>query len=504
MVVCLAVAPCLVTAGCGGGGGGTSSNSGSTGNNTPPVNTSTSYTSAISGSVTDGNGGAIVGATVTFPGHPSVTTTQFGLYQIPSVVIPIGQVSVINKITATATVNGAAWSGQNTVSINRGVALTDNVQISASLTSTQGAITGTVTDSKTKLPIANARVYIADGPYTGGTVPSTYQYFSIASSYTAYTNSTGVYTIGGLTPLSNYTVTASVQGYQNQTLSNLNVATAATTSGVNLALQAISTSATIPVVTGLSASAITTPMVPTRAAADLQQIQGVTAIKLNLLQKLGYLKYAATDLTKATIKSSVTRSAPAGYTIESIVIWNYTQVNNLFGFDILRSTTTLNQFGSLALLYDPLGDRFADDDPTLTPDTTYYYSVAGFDTLNYPKNGSEGAAATPPAAVEPLEALSLVSPASGATLTTTPVFTWSAVARANTYTIMLYSQFPNYQNDLDPNAIQPIWSIGTSATTQTYTSTPLTHGQTYYWAVLAQDSAVTDFSISPIQSFVAP
>lgn len=499
LVSAVALIALVALSGCGGGGHSNNNNNNGGGG----TDTSTPFNSEVSGTVTDGNGGAIVGASVTLTGHTPVTTSQFGAYVIPNVVVPIGQTSVVTKIQATATVNGQPWSGQNTVEIIRGNALTDNTHLSLSQTSTQGGISGQLTDSSTHLPIASARVFIADGPYTGGTAPNTFQYFTVSSSYTAYTDSNGNYSIQGLPPFGNYTVTASFIGYINQTASNVNVAAKATTSGVNFALSASNSSQALPTVTGMAASAITLPLIPTRAAYDPRQARGIQAIKLNLLQRLGYLKHSSTDLTRATVKTSTTRGTPPGTLIESIIVWDYTQVNNALGFDILRSTSAINAFGSIALLRDPLGDRFADDDPLLTPDTTYYYSVAMVDTINFPKDGSEGNAAVPAVAVEPLAPLSLASPLPGANVSGTPTFSWTAVNRGATYTVMVFSQFPNYQSDTDPNAVQPIWTASTSGTSQAFTgATALVHGQTYYWAVLCQDSVAADFSISPIQQFV--
>jgi hypothetical protein len=490
----------VLAAGCGGGGGSNSQPGGTT----IPPGTSTPYYSRLSGSITDGNGGAIVGATVTLPGYPSVTSTQFGSYIIPNVEVNIGQTSLVAKLSASATVNGKPWSGQNTIEVIRGNALTENASLELSLTSAQGAISGRLTSNFTGNPLVNARVSIADGPYTGTSGSQSYQYFSLASSFNAYTDSNGSYTIAGLPPLSsNYTVTASFIGYINQTKSNVIVTSGATTSNVNFALAPSTTYTVPPAVTGLAALAITMPLVATREAADPQQTRGIQAIKLDLLQRMGYLKHRATDLTKATIKSAATtRSAPSGYMVESDVTWDYTQVNNLLGYDVLRSANVTTDFGSIALLLDPLGDRFADDDPTLTPGTTYYYSVARVDTIDFPVNGDEG----PPSAavaVLPLGAMSLSLPISGASVTGPPTFSWNAASGGSTYTVMVYSQFPNYQSDTDPNAVQPIWTATTSNLSQAYTGTTgLKSGQTYYWDVLCQDSAVADFSISPIQSFI--
>ena len=197
---------------------------------------------------------------------------------------------------------------------------------------------------------------------------------------------------------------------------------------------------------------------------DLQQVRGLQAIKLDLLQRLGYLKHPATDLTKATLKTAGTRAAPSGSLVESIVTWDYSQVNNLLGYDVLRSANVPTAFASIAMLLDPLGDRFADDDPILTPDTIYYYSVAMVDTIDFPTNGAEGNPAIPAVAVEPLDPMSLVAPASGATVTGAPTFSWNAIPRGATYTVMVYNQFPNYQSDTDASAVQPIWTATTGGT----------------------------------------
>ncbi len=488
----------MAAAGCGGGGGSSSG-----GNNPPPVDTTKPFVSELAGTVTDGNGGAIVGATVTFTGLPSVTTSQLGAFVIPNAVVPVGQTSTIGILSATATVNGKAWSARNTVEVLRGNAITDNAHLSMSLASVQGAITGTLTDSKTGKPLVNARVFAADGPYTGGVVPNTYQYFTVAASYTAFTDASGSYTIAGLAPFNNYTVTASYTGYINQTVNSVVVGSNATTSGVNFALASSSSSAVLPVITGLGASTVTLPWTATRGAASSRESRGVQAIKLDLLQRLGYLKHSTTVSSNIANRSTgVTRGNPAGSLIETILVWDYLPVSNLLGFDILRSTASTTAFGSIALVRDPMADRFSDDDVVLTPDTLYYYSIARADTINFPKNGDEGAPVVPAIAVDPLGAITLASPIAGATTTAVPTFSWSAVNRASTYTVMVYSSYPNYQSDTDPNAVQPIWKTSLNGVSVPYAGPALTFGQTYYWVVLAQDAPGVDFTISAIDSFV--
>ena len=134
----------------------------------------------------------------------------------------------------------------------------------------------------------------------------------------------------------------------------------------------------------------------------------------------------------------------------------------------------------------------------------YYYSIARLDTINFP-NGSGGSSAPvqPPVSVQPLNSLSLVSPASGSVPSATPTFTWNAVNRAALYKVLVYDQFPTLQSDTDPNGVAPLWSADFSGTSGAYAGPALVSGHTYYWAVLGQDSVASAFTISPLQTFIA-
>ena len=90
-------------------------------------------------------------------------------------------------------------------------------------------------------------------------------------------------------------------------------------------------------------------------------------------------------------------------------------------------------FASVALVRDPLADRFADNDSALTPDHFYYYSLARLDTINFPTgNGGESDPVLPPVTVQPLNAMSLESlppvPAPRVS-SATPTFRWDTVNR---------------------------------------------------------------------------
>lgn len=493
----------LLTAGCGSGD-----------HSSPPINPRGS-TSLLSGTVTDLNGAPIVGASVTFNGQ-TTTSTQEGNYVIPNVLVPAGQSSLIGTIQATTSINGAAWSGQNMVEVLSNQPDTSNIHIVMSRSDTQNAIQGTVTDAQGH-PLNGARVFAAFGPFTGtgGAV-----YFSNLSSFATTTNASGAYTLAHMPPGTTYTVTASFAGYLNQTLSN--VAVNAPPAGPTIqpfTLATSSSSPTPPVPTGLSAIAFTVPTTPNRSAGGAAISGGTAAIKQWILAKRGLLKHRLADPSRIVTQRLITRDTPAGSLIEADIFWDYANINNLFGYEIAQATRlSPSNFVSIALLRDPLADRFSDVDLGLTPDTTYYYSVARLDTINFP-NGNTNAGESDPSAtvaVKPLGPISLTAPTSGSTASSsTPTLSWTAVPGAAFYQILVYDRFPTLQSDTDTvNGVQPIWPasfsanspslVAAPATSQTYQGPALISGHRYYWAVEAYDTAQADFTISQIQSFVAP
>jgi hypothetical protein len=475
--------------GCGGGGG----------HSNPIVNPTTVE---INGTVTDANSAPIVGATVHF-GSQTVNSTQNGAYIIPNVTIPAGQTSLVGNVVATATVKGIAYSGQNQVEALATDAITRNAQVVLSPTATQGSIIGVVQDSTGK-PLAGARVFANVGPFSQPTTP-TQQFFINLGSFNTTTRSDGSFTLPALPPDNQYTVTASLATYINQTKNNIAVLASSSTN-VTLTLTT-GAGSTPPAPTGLFAQTITAPLSPTRAAGTAGTSEGfLNVIRQILLQKRGMLGHRAAAAQKIALHRNITRDTPSGSLIETDVFWDYVQMDNLYGYDIVRATTlSPANFVSIATVRDPLADRFADNDPILTPDNSYYYSLSRLDTINFPANqGGIGPAVQPPVTVEPLNVLSLVSPASGSVTSATPTFTWSTVTRAALYKVLVYDQFPTLQSDTDPNGVKPIWSADFSVTTGTYAGPALISGHTYYWAVLGQDSVASAFTISPLQTFVAP
>ncbi|MDE2127757.1 MAG: carboxypeptidase regulatory-like domain-containing protein [Armatimonadetes bacterium] len=449
----------------------------------------------------------MVGAAVTL-GTTTVTSTQFGDYQITGVQTPTGSAPLITTVSARITLNGAIWSGQNTAVIPAGATVASNVHVVVSNQANQGAITGTVSDAN-GAPISGAQVVAAIPDTTDSTR------FTNLASWVAFTNTSGVYTFPVLPGGFNYTLVASFPGDFNSTQHSQTFTGVTTTQSFTLAA---GSSQPINPPTNLTSVAITTPTVDSRAVGgDIVSQTAINALRHWVLARRHLLGHRFASAGKTTIKNRGGRSTPAGSIIESDIFWDYDTATNLYGFEILRSVADATHYATLAILRDPLADRYSDVDPALTPDVFTYYDVAALDTVNFPAGNAAGESAPsqPQTVVQPLGPISLTSPAMGSNVSSsTPTLQWTAVNRATLYQVLVYDAFPSYQSDTDPNGILPIWPAdpnnpGTSlvsapATSVVYGGPALVSGHTYYWAVLSEDKVAADFSVSPVRSFVAP
>lgn len=490
-------------AGCGGG----SSNNNNNNNNNPATK------SLLSGTVTDATGSPIIGATVVF-GNQSAVSSQFGTYVIPDVVVPAGSNSILGTVTASATIAGRSWSGQNMVEVLTNEADTSDQHIILSPVNEQNAISGFVRDSSGRA-LKGARVFASLGLTS---TAAGAKFFQNLKSIGTTTDNTGFYRLTNLPARSDYAVAASFVNYLNQTLNNVNVAlppVAETIVSFTLN-QSSGSSLTIPAVSGFDVQSITGPSSPTRSAGSAT---GYAALRQYILSKSKFLKHRD---SKSVTRKTVTRSTPSGSLIEADMFWDYDPtLTNVYGYDIDQATNITQgsaNFISVATLRDPLADRFSDLDLGLTPDSKYYYSVSRLDTINFPAGGSGTTAispASPIVAVLPLQPISQVSPASGAGVNSNNFsFSWTAVRGATSYQVLVFSRFPDLQSSTDTqNGVQTIWSDATNtapaaSTSLRYQGPVLVSGRTYYWAVLAQatstDVAIGNaFSVSAIQQFVA-
>ena len=146
--------------------------------------TATSTTGSFSGTVTDASNAPIAGATVSYSGG-STTTSSTGTYSFASVAGGTYSVTASQTGYTSQTASVTVTSGQNT---------TQNFQLTATPT---GSFSGTVTDAS-NAPIAGATV-----SYSGGSTT---------------TSSTGTYSFASVAA-GTYSVTASKTGYTSQTAS---------------------------------------------------------------------------------------------------------------------------------------------------------------------------------------------------------------------------------------------------------------------------------------------
>ncbi|MCW3100196.1 MAG: Carboxypeptidase regulatory-like domain [Chthonomonadaceae bacterium] len=363
--------------------------------------------------------------------------------------------------------------------------------------------------------VAGAHVFANVGPIPVPEGKPDQLFFANLASFQTTTRSDGGFTLSSLPVDKPYTVTASLHGYINQTIDKIEVSVSSSTT-VTLTLAPSTGTSTVPIPGNLYASSFTAPLNPTRAAGTAGSSTGfLNVVRRIILQQHGLLGHRAAAAQKITLHRSITRDTPAGSLIETDLFWDYAQVNNLYGYRIIRAfggppldggQPSPGSFNPIATVRDPLADRFADNDAVLTPDNFYYYSIAELDTIT----GVEGTPVIPAVTVYPLNVLTLVSPASGSVTSAMPTFTWNAVNRVANYLVLVYDQFPTLQTDAnsthkDPNSVPTFWSAVFTGTTGTYVGPPaLISGHTYYWAVLGQDSAQSAATISPLQTFIAP
>ena len=199
---------------------------------------------------------------------------------------------------------------------------------------------------------------------------------------------------------------------------------------------------------------------------------------------------------------------------------DFEDLNNLYGYSIVRATGSSSNFQDIATLRDPLADRYDDLDPVLTPGTSYFYNVGRLDTINFPNNinTSNSNPADVTIQVSPLNAIQVQLPTPNAKTGASPTFTWNAVSNASDYQVIVYDQFPALQTS--NGGVIPYWPqdsqnpgnslVAAPATSTTYDGPALQSGHTYYVVVLAQynpanndPSVGVSISVSPIQAFTA-
>lgn len=457
-VCALALTVILGAGGCGGGAGDPATH--------------------VSGVVTDVDGKPVAGAAVSCSGQ-STTSLSNGAFELA------GIRRGIQTVSATITINGHRWSGETKVDIAQGEK-NRSVNVIVSDDRYHARLTGVVIDPA-GFALPGAKIFVG-GPW-GSTL-------GIAAS-------DGTYEIRRLTPGVTYTVTCSLAGYVNQTrtvhLSANEVGT------LSFALAYGADQGPIPPPTDVVAMAWTVADSVTRSpdrAAYLKWLQRFYRKRKGLPQN---------PRAAQAERTSPSRATPVGSLIEIDLFWKYAHYDDLMGYAVKRGTTSPPSVVT-AVLRDPLAEAFLDIDGSLTPDTTYYYTVHSLDTIGFPAQGRIGQASDV-ASANPLEPVQAVTPGQGDVVTGDPTFRWTGVYGAATYQVVVWDAFPDLQNPNDPDGIVPLWpadlnnpgasKVNAPQTSLRYSGPYLQSGRTYYWLVIAADTGEYALSVSRIMKFVA-
>jgi len=375
-------------------------------------------------------------------------------------------------IRARAVINGVEYTGQNIAQVFENEQ-SKSVNIMIAPANRQGAVEGFVRDALGR-GIEGARVF------AGGAL----------SSALAVTDRRGFYRIAGLPAGYEYPIVASAPDYENdkRTVSIVAGETALVSFTLN-------DSRNRPVQTplNLTATAWTMPRVLTATRSAPRERDAYNAIR------------ALFD-DKPRPRRTVASRAVGDYWIEIDLSWEYEEQNSLLGYGIYRGRTIdeLNR-NAIAFLRDPLADFFADLDPALQPNVTYYYEMVALNTdyLNDLPGTVSGRSNR--VSARPFTPIAITRPFPNE-IVDGLILQWTPVPNADYYLVLIYDRFPDYKvapyfpADLsNPGAAK----VFAPATALVYTGPPLVSGRTYYAVVLAFTNDRSTRAISQIVPFQA-
>lgn len=502
-------------AGCGGGGSNGNSGGGSTtggpGTTTGAPGTSTGVpnTAQIAGKVTDTNGRGIPGVSISVDVGGQITSTiSTGGYRLTNL-----SGGIAHRVTATATLNGVAYSGSTEVFTQAG-SLVSNGNILLSQTNQQATVEGYVKDTSGS-PVAGASVYLSVPNVATTSTSGTY------SSLIAFTDSTGFYRIPNVPsalPTGSLLVTAASATTTN---ANATVSQTSVTPGSvftqNFTLTA-STSATADTPVLGAAMAFTQPLDGlTTSALQARLASGPlsSGTVYEALRRTLSPSYAALSSRRRTLgKRLVSHAVGSSYAIETDLAFSPPAATDtsLLGYYVYQTTGTLASHPITEAnadfydaLIDPLANYYTDvtastdqNSPSYAAGTTYNFAISALYPVTTAASGTTTNETPLSSAVTitPLSVLTLNAPTAGATVISPVTISWNPVSNATKYYVFVYAQYPS---------IDTATAFTSGALPATTTSVAFTQGGTgtyYVVVVAAADQTETVGATAPITNAV--
>jgi hypothetical protein len=419
----------------------------------------------ISGTVTDVEGTPVANAEVIAEGSTRSTTRTLhnGTFYLTNVR------EGFTRIYARAQIGNREYTGQQVAQLFRNDQ-SKNINIMIASRDQQGSVEGFVSDPR-RQPIEGARVFV------GGAL----------SSALAVTDRRGYYRIDGLPAGYSYPIVASAPGYQND--QRTVEIRAGEVSPMSFTLN-YSTNRPVNAPQNLQATAWTMPR-ELLATRDNRTLRAYNAIR------------ALFDEKAQGRPLRPPSRATGDYWIEVDLSWDYEQQPSLLGYGIFRGTNLEElQTNAIAFLRDPLADFFADLDPQLQPNVTYYYEMVALNTDYLDDLPGSSSGRSNRAVARPFSPIQMVEPRPNALVDSRSlIISWNPVERADYYLVLIYDRFPDYQ-------VQPFYPSGLNNpgaakvfapnTSLVYTGPAFTPGRTYYLVVLAFSNDRSTRAISPL------